>query len=59
MIIFAGCVPWLVCSYLAAFGRIPWVVPLIGTALYALVILVAWRVIWPRVQKPRAAQDPT
>jgi hypothetical protein len=50
IIICAGFVPWAVCVFLAALGRIPWS-PLTGIALYALTIYVAWRVFRPRVPK--------
>jgi hypothetical protein len=32
---------WAVCFYLAAVGRVPWFVPLIGFAMYGLVLRVS------------------
>jgi hypothetical protein len=59
LIVFGGSVPWLVCLWLASFRRILWSVPLVGIALYALVIYGVWRVFRSRVWKAGGEQDPT
>jgi len=57
VLFFAGCVPWAVCFYLAAVGRVPWLVPLIGFAMYGLVFYGGVRLSGLLLRKPGARQD--